>query len=178
MARKDYYDDPNAPNPNSIVPAVTVVVINDDHQVLLVHRVDNGRWALPGGAVELGEDVATTGAREVQEETGIQVDITGLIGVYSDPRHVIAYDDGEVRQQFAVSLRARPVGGQLHTDSESTEVAWIPGGDLDKLNLHPSMRLRIEHGLTRPPSDPYIALERRSTRQHGLDPTRSGPELR
>jgi 8-oxo-dGTP pyrophosphatase MutT (NUDIX family) len=156
MARRDYYNDSEAPKPNSIVPAVTVVVVNDNHEVLLVHRVDNGRWALPGGGVELGEDVATTGVREVAEETGILVEITGLVGVYSDPRHVIAYDDGEVRQQFAISLRARPRDGELRASNESTEVAWVKADDLDTLDVHPSMRLRIDHGLSRPGSEPYV----------------------
>ena len=60
MARHDYYDDPKAPEPNSIVPAVTAVVEDDQGRVLLIHRVDNRRWALPGGQVEVGERVAET----------------------------------------------------------------------------------------------------------------------
>ena len=107
MTRRDFYDDPNAPPPNSIVPAVTVVVAND-RQVLLVRRVDNGKWALPGGAVELGESVPQTAVREAREETGIDVEVCGIVGIFSDPRHIIAYDDGEVRQQFA----RHPMPGQ------------------------------------------------------------------
>ena len=53
MARRDYYDDPAAPPANSIVPAVTAVVTDRDDQVLLIHRTDNDRWALPGGGIEL-----------------------------------------------------------------------------------------------------------------------------
>ena len=108
MSRRDYYDDPDAPKPNSIVPAVTAVVEDDQGRVLLIHRVDNDRWALPGGQVEVGERVAETVVREVREETGIEVEVLGLTGVYSDPKHVIAYDDGEVRQQFALSFRPDP----------------------------------------------------------------------
>ena len=110
MARRDYYDDPSAPRPNSIVPAVTAVVIDDDGRILLIHRTDNDRWALPGGEVELGESVSRAVIREVHEETGIDVEITGLVGIYSDPKHIIAYDDGEVRQQFSLCFRARPIG--------------------------------------------------------------------
>jgi 8-oxo-dGTP pyrophosphatase MutT (NUDIX family) len=156
MGRRDYYDDPEAPKPNSIVPAVTAVVEDDQGRVLLIHRVDNGRWALPGGQVEVGERIADTVVREVHEETGIDVEVVGLAGIYSDPKHVIAYDDGEVRQQFALSFQARPIGGSLRGSDEGSEVRWLFPSELDQLDIHPSMRLRIEHGLHRPATAPHI----------------------
>jgi ADP-ribose pyrophosphatase YjhB (NUDIX family) len=156
MTRRDYYDDPDAPKPNSIVPAVTAVVEDNQGRVLLIHRVDNDRWALPGGQVEVGERVAETVVREVKEETGIEVEVLGLTGIYSDPKHVIAYDDGEVRQQFALSFRARPVGGRLRSSDESSEVRWLAQGDLKGLDIHPSTRLRIQHGLDQTLTTPYI----------------------
>ena len=156
MARKDYYDDPTAPRPNSIVPAVTAFVTDDRHRLLLVHRTDNDRWALPGGGVEVGESVVQTAIREVLEETGIDIEVTGVVGIYSDPRHIIAYDDGEVRQQFAICVRAKALGGTLSRDSESTEVRWVPPTQLGELDLHPTQRLRIGHGLRSPEAQPYI----------------------
>lgn len=155
MARRDYYDDPSAPKPNSIVPAVTVVVTDEGGRVLLIHRADNDRWALPGGGMEIGETVAGTAIREVQEETGVHIEVLDISGVYSDPRHVIAYDDGEVRQQFALCFRARPTGGTLRSSDESREVRWVDPDQLDVLNIHPSMRMRIDHGLAASPT-PYI----------------------
>ncbi|WUI74722.1 hypothetical protein OHS81_12710 [Streptomyces sp. NBC_00400] len=59
---------------------------------------------------------------EVKEETGLDVEITGLVGAYTDPRHVIAYADGEVRRQFNVCFTARVAGGQLAISDESTEL--------------------------------------------------------
>ena len=56
--RIDYHDDPNAPKPNSMVPSVNVVVTNDNGDILLIRRTDNNNWALPGGAIDLGESVA------------------------------------------------------------------------------------------------------------------------
>lgn len=157
MARRDYYyDDPTAPRPNAIVPAVTAFVTDDHHRLLLVHRRDNDRWALPGGAIELGESVAQAAIREVREETGITIEVTGMVGIYSDPRHIIAYDDGEVRQQFAICVRARPLGGILSTDSESTEVRWVPPTELEGLDMHPTQRMRVDHGLRLPGTQPYI----------------------
>jgi len=156
MVRRDFYDDPDAPQPNRIVPAATAVIQDDQGRVLLIHRTDNDRWALPGGTMDLGESIRTTIVREVQEETGITVEVLGLIGVYSDPRHFIAYDDGEIRQEFAICVRARPTSGSLRTSIESSEVAWIHTSGLRNLNLHPSTRLRLHHALDPARRQPYI----------------------
>lgn len=156
MAKTDYYDDPAAPAPNSIVPAVTAVVVNDRGEVLLIHRADNDLWALPGGAQDLGESLPEAVVREVKEETGIDVEVTDLIGTYSDPRHVIAYDDGEVRQELSICYEARAVGGELRSSSESKEARWVPVDQLDGLSIHPSMRLRIEHGVQPSRTRPYV----------------------
>jgi ADP-ribose pyrophosphatase YjhB (NUDIX family) len=155
MPKTDYYADPNAPKANSLVVAVAAVVRNDHGQVLLIERTDNGLWALPGGAQEIGESVMDAVCREVREETGIEVEITGLSGIYSDPTHVIAYDDGEIRQEFSLCFTARPVAGSLRASSESRQARWVAPSDVDGLNIHPSMRMRIAHGLdTR--AVPYI----------------------
>ncbi|MHC1563172.1 NUDIX hydrolase [Actinomycetospora sp. C-140] len=147
MGKTDYYDDPTAPAANSLVVAVAVVVLDDEGRVLLIQRTDNGLWALPGGGQELGESVSQAGVRETREETGLDVEVTGIVGVYSDPRHVISYDDGEVRQEFSICLRARPVSGELTTSSESRVVRWVDPGLLGQLDMHPTMRRRVEHGL-------------------------------
>ncbi|MDI5971427.1 NUDIX domain-containing protein [Streptomyces sp. SL13] len=156
MTRIDYYRDPTAPPANSVVPSVTAVVRNDSGRLLLIHKVDNNLWALPGGGHDVGESVADTVVREVQEETGIDVAVDDIIGLYTDPQHVMAYDDGEVRQQFSICFHAHPTGGELRTSSESKEVRWIDPADLDTLNIHPSMRLRIDHGLDASRTAPYI----------------------
>ncbi|GAA4972538.1 hypothetical protein GCM10023225_12610 [Kineococcus glutinatus] len=72
--------------------------------------------------------------------------VTGLIGVYSDPDHVIAYDDGEVRQQFALSFSAELLGGELERSDESPDIRWVADNELDELPMHPSIRLRVDHG--------------------------------
>ncbi|GDY33004.1 NUDIX hydrolase [Gandjariella thermophila] len=152
MARVDYYQDPNAPKANSIVVAVTAFVQDDAGRVLMIRRTDNDLYSIPGGAQDLGESIGHTVVREVKEETGIDVEPTEIIGVYTDPAHVIAYSDGEVRQEFSICFRARPVGGELRTSSESKEVHWVEPGDLGALNIHPSIRLRIEHAMQNRPS--------------------------
>lgn len=154
MARVDYWDDPAAPVANSIVPSVTAFVARGQ-ELLLIHKVDNNRWALPGGAIDVGESSAQAAERETAEETGINIQVTGLVGIYTDPRHVMRYDDGEVRQQFSLCFRARPIGGTLKPQpSETKEVRWVRFADLDQLDIHPSMRLRINHGISWADGDP------------------------
>lgn len=147
MPKKDYYDDPAAPRANSLVVAVAAVVQNDQGHILMIERTDNGLWAIPGGAQDIGETTREAVVREVEEETGILVEVTGVTGIYSDPRHVIAYDDGEVRQEFSITFRARPVGGNVRTSSESKRVEWVSPDRTPSLNIHPSVRLRITHAL-------------------------------
>ncbi|MEU6643395.1 NUDIX domain-containing protein [Saccharomonospora sp. NPDC046836] len=120
---------------------------NDTGDLLMIERTDNGLWAIPGGAQDIGETITDAVVREVCEETGIEVEVTGLSGIYTDPRHVIAYDDGEVRQEFSIDFHARPIGGEVRTSNESRQVHWVPPDKLDDLTIHPSMRLRIQHGL-------------------------------
>lgn len=155
MPKRDYYDDPTAPKANSIVVAVTAAVRNAQGKLLLIERTDNGLWALPGGAQDIGESVVQAARREVNEETGVDVEITGLSGIYSDPQHVIAYDDGEVRQEFSLCFHAKPVGGELRSSSESKEARWVSPDSLQDLKIHPSMRLRINHALKQEPQ-PYL----------------------
>jgi 8-oxo-dGTP pyrophosphatase MutT (NUDIX family) len=143
MPRRDYEDDPNAPKANSLVPAASVVVVDSDGQVLLQRRTDNGMWALPGGVMELGESLAGCGIRETLEETGVTVEITGIVGTYTNPGHVFAYDDGEVRQEFSICLLGRPVSGELRVSDESHEVAWFTPAETDGLPMVASIRKRL-----------------------------------
>ena len=147
MHRIDYLNDPDAPEPNSIVIATSTFVEDDDQRLLMIHRTDNDLWALPGGGIELGETVTECAIRETREETGIEIAITSLIGIFTNPAHVVAYPDGEVRQQFSICLRGQAVGGNVTTSDESSEVVWVAPGQLDTLNIHPDTRLRIDRGM-------------------------------
>src|ERR1044072_5301281 len=115
MARRiDFHHDPDAPAANSLVPSVNVIVANERGEVLMIQRSDNDNWAVPGGAIDLGESLPQAAVRETLEETGVRCEITGLVGTYTDPGHVILYtSNGEVRQEFSIVLTGRASSGQL-----------------------------------------------------------------
>jgi ADP-ribose pyrophosphatase YjhB (NUDIX family) len=146
--RIDYYGDPNAPKANSLVPSVNVVVTNKDGDVLLIQRSDNGNWAIPGGAIDLGESLTQAAIRETKEETGITCEITGIVGIYTDPQHVILYtSNGEARQEFSIVLTARAVDGVPTPSDESSQVRWVTRDELAEYSMDRSMRLRVDHFL-------------------------------
>ncbi len=155
MARIEHYEDPDAPPPNALVPAASAVVTNDQGEILMQRRADNDLWALPGGTMDFGETIAQTAVREVREETGLDVELNGLVGIYSDPRHVIEYTDGEVRQQFNICFAAKLTGGDLRGSDESTDVRWVRTDELDSLEIHDTTRLRLRHFLESR-DQPYI----------------------
>jgi ADP-ribose pyrophosphatase YjhB (NUDIX family) len=147
MTRVDYYNDPNAPKANSIAVAVSAFIQDGEGRILMIRRTDNDLYAIPGGQLELGETLSQAVIREVREETGVDCEVIGVVGLYSNPKHVIGYDDGEVRQEFSICFRANSIGGDLHTSNESSEVRWVCGSQLKDLSVHPSILLRIEHAL-------------------------------
>ena len=140
--RIDFYDDPEAPQrEQSSCRRRTSSSTNDAGEILLIRRTDNDNWALPGGAMDLGESLPDAAVRETAEETGIDVEITGLVGIYTDPRHVILYtSNGEVRQEFSVVFAARPVGGTPTPSDESREVRWVAPAAIATLPMDRSMR--------------------------------------
>jgi 8-oxo-dGTP pyrophosphatase MutT (NUDIX family) len=148
MTRVDYYNDPNAPKANSVAVAVSAFIQDDEGRILMIRRTDNDLYSIPGGQLELGETLAQAAVREVQEETGITCEVSGVIGLYSNPNHVVAYDDGEVRQEFSICFRASPLAGILRGSDESREVQWVSPEWIDELPIHDSIMLRIRHALS------------------------------
>jgi 8-oxo-dGTP pyrophosphatase MutT (NUDIX family) len=111
MGRTEYWNDPQAPKPNSLVPACGVLATDAEGRMLMQRRRDTGQWAIPMGKMELGETPSQCAIRETREETGVLTEITGILGIYSDPGHIVAYTDGEIRQEYEVILLGRPVSG-------------------------------------------------------------------
>jgi ADP-ribose pyrophosphatase YjhB (NUDIX family) len=151
--RIEWLDDPNAPAVNSIIPAASVVVANEQGEILLIERADNGNWTIPGGAMEFGESLTQTAIREAKEETGYDIEVTGLVGIYTNPNRRIEYtSNGEVRQEFSVVYRARPVSGQPMLNDEATRVEWVSVNKLDGLQIADPIRGLPASSMTPSPS--------------------------
>ena len=149
--RRQFFHDPAAPTPRGILPAAYAAIRNGQGQVLLVRRADDGNWELPGGRVNIGESASETVVREVGEEAGVVIKVTGVLGIYSDPGHVLAYPEGEVQQQFAVCFHAWAIEGDIHPDLQETIAAeWFAPGEARQLPMHPTMRRRLVDALADP----------------------------
>ncbi|GAA3045698.1 hypothetical protein GCM10010464_07390 [Pseudonocardia yunnanensis] len=149
--RLEYFHDPSAPRPTVLVPVAFAVVRDDRGRVLLCRRADTGNWEMPGGSVNAGESALDAVQREVEEETGVLITVTGASGIYTDPGYVIVYPTGEVRQQFAVCFHARPTAGAIRQDCQETaQVGWIRPDQLDRFPIHPGVRVRLDAALADP----------------------------
>lgn len=141
--RKDYYHSANAPKANSIHPAAAVALISEDKKLLVLKRADSGNWTMPGGTMEFGESLKDCAIREVFEETGLNVEIRDIIGIYTDPQIVVEYSDGEVRQEFSALYYGIVKDGDTHIDDESTEFKWASISELSNLSMADSQRIRV-----------------------------------
>lgn len=95
--------------------------------------------------MDIGETLEQCAVRETKEETGLDIEITGLLGIYTDPEHVIEYSDGEVRQEFAIVYYGRVTGGTITVSHESTSVEFMSSAELESAPVHPTVRLRLQH---------------------------------
>jgi 8-oxo-dGTP diphosphatase len=127
-----------------MLPGATAVVMDGAGRLLLGQRADNGRWALPGGGVDPGEQPAEAVVREVYEETGVHVTVERLAGVVLRQS---SYANGDVCQYMSVWFRCRATGGTARVnDEESLAVGWYHLDDLPG-ELDAFDRLRIDTAL-------------------------------
>jgi RimJ/RimL family protein N-acetyltransferase/8-oxo-dGTP pyrophosphatase MutT (NUDIX family) len=122
----------------------TAAIFNADRSaILLTRRSDNGQWCLPGGGLEPGESAPEACQREVLEETGLQVNISRLIGIYSSPDWLIEYPDGHRVQMLACLFEAQVVSGTLSLSDETTELGYFSLAECDALDILENQRQRI-----------------------------------
>lgn len=112
-------------------------------KVLLTRRADNGTWCLPGGGMDPGESGSEACIREVLEETGLQVRVIKLIGVYTTPNIIVEYPDGNRIQPVALNFEAVIVGGELGLSDETTAYGYFTKAEMDQLDLFGHHRDRI-----------------------------------
>jgi 8-oxo-dGTP pyrophosphatase MutT (NUDIX family) len=114
------------------VPLVsaTACVRDDQGRVLWQKRGDTGTWALPGGMIERDENIHDCLLREVFEETGLEVRMTRLVGIYSSPDFDVSYPNGDQVQPVAITFECHVIGGALQADGlESLALVWHPAND-------------------------------------------------
>src|SRR5947209_17487193 len=148
VGRQVYFHDPSAPVATAVVPSVFVAVRWHHGQLLLVRRCDSGAWELPGGRVDVGETATEAAVRETAEEAGVQVLVTGLAGLFTDPGHVVRGVNGEVRQQFALLFHARWMSGIPRGDlKETSDASWVRLADLPVIPIATPVRAWIDQAL-------------------------------
>ena len=135
--------------PDQISPATNTVLV-EDGKILLHRRSDNGTWALPGGRMEIGETAEECAVRETWEETGIEVKVKRLVGIYSDPRNysIMRYPNGATVHYVNLLYEVERTGGDIAVSVESTEVGFFPVTALPE-PLAPAARIRIKDALAR-----------------------------
>jgi D-glycero-alpha-D-manno-heptose 1-phosphate guanylyltransferase len=103
------------------------IIFNEAGKVLMERRSDCGWWGLPGGRLVAGESVSQGAVREARDRTGLDIEITDFLGVFSDPRRrTVRYpDNGNLRHLVDSAVLARPTGGALSASPESIGVEWF-----------------------------------------------------
>ena len=126
-----------------LAPSAAAIIFDENREkVLLTQRSDNGRWCLPGGGMDPGESASEACIRETMEETGLEVRVTRLVGIYTSPYLIIEYADGNCWQPVAMTFEADVVGGELRLSDETTDYGYFLVDRLDDVDL-------MEHHLER-----------------------------
>jgi ADP-ribose pyrophosphatase YjhB (NUDIX family) len=127
--------------PERIEAGVAGIIFNEQQQVLLLKRSDNGLWSIPSGHVEPGEKVEEAIIREIYEETGLEVEVTRLIGIYSDPdSQIFLYPNGEISHFITTCFECKIIGGTLRQKTDETlDARFFAPNDLPEnlLTMHP-----------------------------------------
>lgn len=133
-------------------PGASALVFDEAREkILLTRRADNGRWCLPGGGMDPGESAAEACAREVLEETGLEVRVTKLVGVYTTPDLLIEYPDGNKIQPVAFSFEVEITGGKLTLSDETTEFGWYTLAEMEAMDIMENHVQRIRDAVKNRP---------------------------
>jgi ADP-ribose pyrophosphatase YjhB (NUDIX family) len=120
----------------TLVMGCSATIFDSTRQkVLLTRRTDNGRWCLPGGRSEAGESVIETCERETLEETGLEVRVVRLLGVYSSPHRLVEYADGNRYHIVALNFEVEPTGGTLSLSDETTDYGYFSWEEMARMDV-------------------------------------------
>lgn len=113
-----------------IMNAAGAIIVRDG-KILLQRRSDNGKWGLIGGIMEPGETYAECALREVSEETGLQVSLGHLVGIYHSPNHV--FPSGDEAHVICAIYTAEIVSGEPRIDEESLELSFFAPSEMPEV---------------------------------------------
>ena len=136
-----------------LAPSVTAIIFDTAREkVLLTQRSDNGRWCIPGGGMDPGESAEEACIREAMEETGLEVHVTRLVGIYTSPNLIIEYADGNRLQPVAMTFEAEATGGELRLSDETTDYGYFSVNSLDIVDLMEHHLERIQDAMLNAPT--------------------------
>jgi ADP-ribose pyrophosphatase YjhB (NUDIX family) len=125
------------------MPSVASLVEDGDGRILLVRHVE-GRWMLPGGAVDPGERPAEAARRECLEEAGVEIEPLRILGVYGGPEYRVTYANGDEAMWIVTIFEARLVAGEpAPSDDETIDVGWFTREEIDALPQSDAMRATL-----------------------------------
>lgn len=125
----------------------SAVIFDDQRRALLTRRADNGLWCVPGGGMESGESATEACEREVLEETGLNVRVKRLVGVYSNPDQLVIYPDGGKAHFVVMNFEAEIIGGELGLSNETTEAGFFSLTEIARMPMHGMHMQRVEDAL-------------------------------
>lgn len=122
------------------IPSVSIALRNDEGRVLLARHVEGNVWLFPGGAIEPGETPADAAVREMWEETGLLVRLTGLVGVFGGPEFIVQYRNGHRTSYVTSTFEAAVLEASAEPDpSEVLEVRFVSEAEAGALPKAPWM---------------------------------------
>jgi 8-oxo-dGTP pyrophosphatase MutT (NUDIX family) len=117
-----------------ILPSAAVAILDEEGRILLGLHSEKNLWVLPGGLIEPGELPADGAVREVWEETGLFVELTGILGVFGGEKLVVHYSNGDRASYVNVVFSGKIIGGSLRADGhEILEIRYVPKLELPNL---------------------------------------------
>lgn len=129
------------------VPTVSVLVFDAQQRVLLVRHAEGNDWTTPGGMIEPYETPADAALRETWEETGLLVELGGIVGVFGGELCASTYANGDQVAWVATVFRATRVSGVLRPDGEETlETRFVDRADIESLRCKPHARMFVDAG--------------------------------
>jgi 8-oxo-dGTP pyrophosphatase MutT (NUDIX family) len=113
-----------------LMVGTATLIVDAANRLLMMKRSDNGSWGLPGGGVELGEELKTAASRELREETGLEGDRLNLFGIFSGREFFYRYPNGDEVYGIMIVYLAQAWHGEVCLNDEHTEWDWFAAADI------------------------------------------------